>query len=569
MNMKNRLSFFKMLLFVALMATWTSCSKSDDIEANDPKPVNPTPTNPTNPTDKTDPKDDPYMVVCEHVEKVAKSVDTYYDQCHSMEELKQHLDDIKKIEYVEDIYTTETTMFVKIKDFGTIFYSFFIEPEAYDFSPNSSNAKSIRKAPSVNISNHPSLETKSICIANAQLVEYLVEGRMQDRKILSEKTREYFEQLGYNTVLLNAPNLHFFSETMFNYDIVYLITHGVYNSQSNLHWIIGNEVSNSNIIKADDIYKHKDYPRDQVTYSKYTYVGNKYNPFDNRTVSWYVAISENFINKSVTKKVKNEKYGKTLFFNVACQSLKGNDNLGNALLEKGFGAYYGYDESNYYGQRAYFYMLNKLLSGMSLENALNALPDSLKDESKAYYTAKNNPNQLPKAKLHKLYNSQNEDIGNSCIARPTINKPDNLSSEKEIRYNLTGSALFYSYYFAVEGDKWYIKQDPLFSYGFFISETSDFKDATMVCSNNSENISYSNNTVSFNFTLLYNPSSPNNIIIPEKDYYVWAYIFDGKDYYLSDMKSFITPALKDSDNPNPDTNTSGQGNLPNVPGSDL
>ena len=56
---------------------------------------------------------------------------------------------------------------------------------------------------------------------------------------------------------------------------------------------------------------------------------------------------------------------------------------------------------------------------------------------------------------------------------------------------------------------------------------------------------------------------------PAKTYYFWSYYFDGYDYYISDMDTFTIEAQKEPDTPQPDTNVSGQGNLPNVPGSDL
>ena len=71
-----------------------------------------------------------------------------------------------------------------------------------------------------------------------------------------------------------------------------------------------------------------------------------------------------------------------------------------------------------------------------------------------------------------------------------------------------------------EGE-WMFKQDPTFSYGFFISETANLKDAYQVCYITSGDTSHfsedkSTGLVSFNYTLMYKQGSLNNIIIPEE-----------------------------------------------------
>jgi hypothetical protein len=536
--MKKLKFIFKMLLFAALVAPWASCSKSDDNAPDDGK-------------DK-----DPNMIVCEHVCDVANQVDVYFNQSQSIEELSQHLDDIKKIPYVEDAYTTSTTLFVKIKDYGEIFFSFFNKPEAAFIDEDlyaMTRSNLLRE--------HPQLEGKRICIANAQNVEYLVAGEKGDRKSIAEETRKIFEDMGYEAHLFTALNLHFFKETMYDYDIVFLITHGTYNDEQNLHWIMGNEVGSlteKEMYKI--IYQDNNYTSDQVTFGKYkyTFTGEKWYEFDYTTnVSWKLWISEKFICNATEKTVSEERQGKAVFFNVACKSLMGqngseNYNFADALLDRGFGAYYGYTESNYHGQATYFRMLNNLLSCMSLENSYNELPDELRDESKdeELVESEKKKGMIPKAKLCYKYKDHNTSIGRFRIIKPFAYTPENVSTDK-IQIRFFGQApswrRYYlgTFFYEDEPDVLYYvfdDRDPL-SCGFYISETPDYKDAYQVCllsSSDKDNYEYSNHVVSFHYDLTYEPLSLQNLIVPGKDYYVWSYVYDGRDFYLSDPETFTT-----------------------------
>ncbi|MBR7031208.1 MAG: hypothetical protein IKI06_08250, partial [Prevotella sp.] len=159
--MKTTNLFLKMLLFVLAVSLWSSCSKSDDFEG--PK-EEPTPTTPTTPPDGN--KEDPFMVVCEHVCDVANKVAQYHKASKSIAEMAQHIDEIKQIEYVEDVYTTNTTMFVNIKDYGVITYSYF--PKEEPLAAKTMNKLIQKKMPiatSVNEDSHPLLELDNAVIS--------------------------------------------------------------------------------------------------------------------------------------------------------------------------------------------------------------------------------------------------------------------------------------------------------------------------------------------------------------------------------------------------------------------
>ena len=579
--MKNRLFFFKMLLFVALMATWTSCSKSDDIEASDPKPVNPTPTNPTNPTDKTDPKDDPYMVVCEHVEKVAKSVDTYYDQCHSMEELKQHLDDIKKIEYVENVTIDGPMIFVEIKDYGTISYSYFLKPKL----PTAEEAKSfasytnkiIKKAGSSPLASHNLLEIKSIGICFQMFndedwnfaVPYL------------EGIQKQLNSHGFRVSRIIEPTVEFFQDEIFDYDVMLILTHGGYFKK--LHWLLTSTPlsvgANASLLQADQLYYYRigqnTIPQDQIMFHKHQEIHN-----GKKQTVWHALISEKWIANSS----KNFSGDNPIVFNGACLSMKGiekGDTVGYSLAKvftsKGAAAYFGYDEETYANIYSIYSFSRGLLSGRSLESVYNHLPFSAIHNF--VHRLENGTVVGPYwADLIPYYNPTINGIKESCIISPKLTKLDDNSSDTELSITLHGSSIYYDDDFSVNDNKpsYYnfatrIPYNAPFLYGFYLSTTKDLKDAYQVCVLNLNDddcyYSMSTNIIRFDYTLTYKPLVLGCMIAPETTYYYWAYFYDGHDYYLSDMDSFTTGSLKDTGNSG--TNTSGQGNLPNVPGSDL
>ena len=562
--MKNRLFFFKMLLFVALMATWTSCSKSDDIEASDPKPVNPTPTNPTNPTDKTDPKDDPYMVVCKNVAEVAKDVTVYYNKSETLSDMEKYIDDIKKIENVEDAYASGSELFVKIKDYGKISYSFFSRQNTFKTrsTPFYKNRR-IKKHAAPNLySSYPYLGINKIAFASQVRND---ESRQEEMGYLNA-TLENIDEFEEFEVEFVEPDVNFFKDKIYDYDFVLIQTHGGFDEKEVLHTFMTSERKDLDPNKKDldpnTIYQYKNIPTNQVYFTYHTEIRNKEEvPF------WYAMVTENWINTS-TRKFGKE--GKAIVFNTACQSMQGvgkmgvdsiNYNVAGIFMRNGAGAYFGYDQSNSVGCVAAISLLCKLLSGMKLDNAYKDLPFDLLHEYKYdgnYW-----------ADLIVNYDPIYPDFKNSCLLSPLVVNPTvDTSTNDELKIKLNGKSIYCNtdyYQYWENGELKYNCKffGPLTSktsvrYGFYLSETQDIKKAIDI-----SNVKAYVNGVNVSFESLL--ASPQ--IKPETTYYYWAYFYDGYDYYLSEMDSFKTGALKGSGSS--DTNTSGQGNLPNVPGSDL
>lgn len=561
-----------MLLFVAFMATWTSCSKSDDIEANDPKPVNPTPTNPTNPTDKTDPKDDPYMVVCEHVSDVSKNIASYYEQCSSINELYSHLEEMKKVEYVEDIYFSNVTMFVKIKDFGTISYSYFPN---YDLSDNPGEAKEtvpVYTRSSEDSYGHSSLGLENVAIINQT---FLDEHRSACRDI-SEAMHRILSDAGFRPVEITSPTYEFFRRDFFYYDMICLIGHGSWDPVNKVHWLLtSTQISEDeyNYINKNKLYQFKGYPRDQVSVSASTEGRKNLLGFTYSKTVYYLKVSEKFIDEASDQKFK--KPGSVIFFNGACQSVMGgnrdfsdanepNFSLAEILSKKGVAFYMGYDESNDVGHVAGLSFVGRLASGMSLEMAYNTLPASYLHNKGNYFWGFNLVSYTADL-LH--YPTDFSSVGRTTITSPWISDIKDNSTDESISVTISATARFYLYLLKNYGElnSYYKIPTDKLKWGIEICESSDFSETSnfrrIVVP--FDKISYDKSRCKYSVTLT------DLDLIPGTTYYYRAFFFDGKYYNYSNYSSSDKFTTHNNQTSNSDTNTSGQGNLPNVPGSDL
>lgn len=564
--MKKITLTLKMLLFVALLATWSSCSKSDDNEIVGPTPVNPTPNTPDTPTPSE--PDDPYMTVCEHVAEVAKNVDVYYFKSNTLGEMEKYLDEIKSIQYVEDAYASGSELFVRIKDYGKISYSFFPQPIKMEMDdPLLAMAKqSKRRLAPGQFKSHQELGIKKIAFVS----QLLNDEKFNSDNDIMLSNQKYFKDLGFDVPKVIEPDVDFFKNGIFAYDFVLLDTHGGFDKNEVTHsFLTSEQPSNTSGLDPEYIYTYKDIPTTQVYFTNHKEKRNEI-----EVGLWYAMVTEHWINSS-TNSFTNQ--GKAIVFNTACHSMQGvgtnsvdsiGYSVGAVFMHKGAGAYFGYDESNSVGTMAGTALLYKLLCGMTLDNAYKDLPFDLLHELRKKDDTHNRDYW---SDLAVNYDPVNPDIKSSCLLNPLYLLPMEyqLSNNGELTGVLKAKAnyIYVNYYeYLKEGElvgRWESFTDipnylPI-RYGFYVSETKDIDDARQLCSlsigSTSSNSSITNerNIVSFQHLL----SDAN--LKPQTTYFYWAYFYDGKDYYFSDMDSFKTPAKT----------SSGSGELPNVPGSDL
>ncbi len=317
--------------------------------------------------------------VKERVISATASVDSFYLEYDSVEEMSQQIDEVKRIEGVVDAYATETCFYVDIDGWGIIGYLY---DDYYDagLELNTELPNQIRSLSGTRSAGSASTRLNgeyNACIMNAQHQE-----RMWTQEVV-KATEEMFKKSGVSVSVNNSPNLDFFKTDIYDYNLVFIIAHGEYDDKKDLHWLQTAESFKKETLLYDifgeqfDELKENWYEKikdDQIRlfHRKETRNGIR------GIVSSY-SISEKYIEKSSKSFTEN---GKAVIFMVPCQSLKGNskthngkridDSIAEALFSKGAGLYIGYDESSsalaQFGGMRFF---ASLLSGMSFEKALD------------------------------------------------------------------------------------------------------------------------------------------------------------------------------------------------------
>ena len=447
---------------------------------------------------------------CTRLETITSEVGKRYDACTTLEEFEHFFEEIKGIDGVEEVYTSGETVFLKIQGWGAIAYLF---PQDTDEMEVRSLAKEIEPMTRADYSIHDQLELMQVCIVNQQHED---ESRQFVRDIV-DFSESMFREYGYYVTVIRYPSLNFFRSELFKSDIVFMLTHGMYDEKTNLHWICTGEEHPENQTGNKDWYKEKNlflYPEDQVS------LGYVKETRDGKEVSvCYTTISEKYFSES---DFSFRKEGKSIMFNTACHSLEKNHNFAEALIRKGLGCYLGYDDEDRVGRYAGVNFYGRLLSGMTIDSAVNHLPSWCKKDEDA--------------DLEIVFGDPS--LGNSCLNRPVITLIEDQSQKNEVKVLLRGKCpLFYpdSFPTATLKEKYDFPYSKL-GYGFIISETENYKEGRKTSD-------YSVGTAGCN--LVSNECS-FEVIVSGSDlkqdthYYCWPFFFDGTDYSLGDAVEFTT-----------------------------
>ena len=322
-------------------------------------------------------------IIAQNVADTHNKIIVYFNQSNTLNELAQHIEEIRQMPQVEDVYTNdETTMFVKYKEFGTFSYSYFQQDA--EMMENVSTDEGNRPTGYFKIKDEQKIY-KSIVFAN-QMKKDLESASIQNQ--IQTNKRKLFQKCGFreNDMVEMDPSLKFFAEDMFNFDIVFLNTHGFYEKTTGLHWLLTSESIDVGNYKAKDIKMiHSNYLNDNVPIDNQLTMINTHkekriiNGEEVKVPITYVAISENYIANS-ERKFKNSQGA--IVFNTACESLKAgedNDGLSMAnvfLRKKKASLYLGYSEIHTITLAHAFEYFSRILSGLSLKKSFDCLSDN-------------------------------------------------------------------------------------------------------------------------------------------------------------------------------------------------
>lgn len=488
-----------LIVLLAMTASMSSCSGDSDDDHG------------------WDISEDSMEVICQNIEQVTKVANEIFLSCNSAVEAEKYMDMLKSTPHVEDAWTDTQAMFVKIEGYGTVPFIFSMEEPVLPKDWDSEIKKVKTRAEYPGSNTHIHVDLNNVCIVNQQYYD----DERKDVREMVDYTEKMLRKSGFKVTINNQPSIDFFKNEIYDYDIIFLITHGIYLDSQ--HWLMTSEkYSPTDINVLKKIFR---YSKDEVSFG----YADEVHGSEKVSVT-YITISEKFISKS--KKQFNQ-YGKAILFNTACQSLMGekapNFSMADVLFSLGLGVYFGYDESNRNGKFGGMQFLGRLAIGMSVNKAYETLPSIVKTEEVIQKDEKTKFEKHWVANL--LCRSRSFlETNNYCINQPKLEQPDDQLSEGKGTITLNASKKVAS----IEG---YYIDGSYFEYGFCLSETQDVKDAVEKCRYKMGigNCTYNGSTVSYNLTL------KDSDLKPETTYYYWAYFHDGDDYCYSDMGEFITP----------------------------
>lgn len=170
------------------------------------------------------------------VTSIQSSLKPIFEQCSTIEEMEEHIDEIKKLDGIEDVWRSGTDIFVQIRDWHNLVFMYPVVPEEGSRSPS-------RKTKSLN-DQKPQLQqiNYKVAIACQMINDSRFEEQVNDLRILTEK----YNDMGAETVFVPSEeggnfDLDFFRRRMYDYDIVILDTHGCYDDNSKLHGFLTDE----------------------------------------------------------------------------------------------------------------------------------------------------------------------------------------------------------------------------------------------------------------------------------------------------------------------------------------
>ncbi len=534
-------SIFHYFILLLLSIGLVSCDKDDEVVNDD------------NTGERT------FAEICKEVSDIDYAIVDYYKQSESLAELIEHIEEIRKITGVEEVfYDDNSSMFVRIKDFGTISYSFYQEAE-YDITPLLQQLKSRRVKYSSNSSTDhiytcQNLDNASVLIVNQQSKNEDVQCCWAE---CADLVKGMFVDAGFNEPKIeNSPDVEFFKNGLFEHDYVFLMTHGQYEynkkNKQGIHWLLTsvevpcNALGNVKDDKLAELLKNYNTQQD-VSYGRVKEIRK-----GKKETICYLKVSEHFISET-SKQFKNP--GKGIVFNSACHSMQGSSetdsisySLSDVFINRGAGAYFGYDEEVSVGSLGGVSFWGNLLSGMSIENALENMDFVLKHE----YRTDKLLSFTVKSWWADLIPHISTKFGHSCINRPLFEYKDE-SNDNGLEVILSAAEPIFYFEFDKEelNDVESLKKMPL-RYGFELSESDQFADVITLCSkrvgDDGCTLSQNHEYIIYTQSLTYNATESNSMIKPETTYWARAYVYDGSGYNYSEPISFTTGKYERIDN---------------------
>ncbi|MEI6885379.1 MAG: hypothetical protein WCO02_12890 [Bacteroidota bacterium] len=333
------------LLLLLLLGIFISCKKSSSDSTNTVTPLTE--------AQKT--------AISSSYTQIGATLDPLLQSPDAIHQMSLHLAEIKSMEMVENAFVQDSALVVKFTNAGSVIW---YVPTPYTIPPYSKNMPLGPSANRIPVGN------KQALLVNVQSND---ESRPYNGQIINDLDQEFTDN-GYTTTVVNAPGapMSFFAGSMGGYGAVFLITHGgligsrtfLATGQSPL------DPSNPLAQLLNELYSK--WSTDLVFLASLK---------EKRAGSWvstkYYCVSEKFIAASYSA----GSFPNTLFYTVACEALKGSNQLADAFTNAGVGVFIGWDETNCAGQGTGKLLFDLLLGGFTVGDAFDVMPaDSKLDQ---------------------------------------------------------------------------------------------------------------------------------------------------------------------------------------------
>lgn len=360
----KKIYFLKVFLLSLLF--FIGCSKDEAIDNVDPD------------VPEVEIPEEDMEIAIQNLERVEEAMSPLFLASENIEELALHLDEIKAMEGVKDAWIGEdaVTLWIQIEKGGRIAYHYPIKFSVDESSLLKSSTEIIKKIDT------KAFENKNVCIINQVSNDF----DQQATVVLCELLKNQFESAGFTATVINCEEFtrDFINTKMPQFGVVFLITHGIYSSGIrglDSHWLItGEKVNlsgwkdNINAVKkcfgmwaSDEVILSVEERKLLVSESGTGSLIKEYT---------YLAIDQDYLKENMN----DFSSPNSILFNTACHSLEGDSDLWLVFKDKKVGAYLGLDDTNSIGPKAGVAFFENMLAGMTVSEAFNALPASLKNE---------------------------------------------------------------------------------------------------------------------------------------------------------------------------------------------
>ena len=309
------------------------------------------------------------------------------NECSTIDEAEKLIDQFKQTNGVADAWSDGHELFIRIKDWETI--SFHFNHDINDTEEAAANIDKsfheLKKMMKAQTKNGYTGERRKFAVVHQ---EYFDESptRQKDREKYYEPILAFaYDECNMDTAYIKKPDLDFFKNDLWDYDIIILATHGGYDHSLNTGDFLGvvpNNLTNEEWkeLKKEFVEKYNDIiEKNKIPSDNYTSLSYNHETRNEEIVTVaYVGIKESFF-EGVTKYKSFRPY--SILFNTACLSMYGENeeesiSLAKILTEKkGLGVYLGYNQVGSNGPRSSFEFFTNVLNGKFIGTAYDKLGD--------------------------------------------------------------------------------------------------------------------------------------------------------------------------------------------------